>query len=198
MRGIVSAAAKKFKAAGSVSLNVRTRDRFTVAMKLDCSEIIPGKLWIGPYLQTQDAGELRRAGITVVISLQSDEDLGAYGISILMLANALQAEGIRLARVPIQDFSKEALERKLPEAVLELLSALESPGARVYLHCTAGINRAPTTAAAYLIFSRRVAAREAWAFLTAKRHCSPYLDVLERYADSLRPCALESSGKGSS
>jgi len=154
-------------------------------MKLDCNEIIPGRLWVGAYLRAKDAGELRRAGIRAVISLQSDEDLELYDISIPMLAQALRAEGIRLIRIPIQDFSKDALERKLPDAVSRLLDALEPAAARVYLHCTAGINRAPTAAAAYLIFARNMPAREAWGFLTARRHCSPYLDVLERYAGSL-------------
>jgi protein-tyrosine phosphatase len=174
---------------------VQFRDKFTVVMKLDCDEIIPGRLWVGAYLRDGDTVELKHAGITIVISLQSDEDLELYDISIPMLTHALRAEGIRLIRIPIQDFSKDALERKLPEAVSRLLSALEPAAARVYLHCTAGINRAPTTAAAYLIFSRNMPAREAWGLLTAKRHCSPYLDVLERYADSLGGGTLESTRK---
>ena len=176
---------------------MQTRDKLTVDMKLDCNEIIPGTLWVGAYLQPEDVRELRHAGITVVISLQSDDDLETYCISIPMLTNALQSAGIRLVRIPIQDFSKEAIEQKLPAAVSRILSELESADARVYLHCTAGINRAPTTAAAYLIFSRNMAAREAWGFLTARRHCSPYLDVLERFSASLNSGTLESSRKES-
>jgi protein-tyrosine phosphatase len=164
---------------------------------LDCNEIIPGRLWVGAYLLPKDASALSRAGITTVISLQSEDDISTYGLSLQELGGALQTAGIQLVHIPVQDFSREAIERRLPEAVAELRKALQPAAARVYLHCTAGINRAPTTAAAYLIRFQGMIARDACAVLTARRHCSPYLDVLERYASTLAPGTAQSSPEAS-
>lgn len=155
-------------------------------MQLDCSEIIPGRLWIGAYLHEQDIEELQRLGVTTVLSLQSEEDLQNYGIQIDLLEQALEKAGIELRRVPIQDFDREALARGLPEAVAVLDELLSEPWTQVYLHCTAGINRAPTTAAGYLILSSGISATAACRKVQECRYCSPPLDILERYEASLK------------
>jgi protein-tyrosine phosphatase len=71
----------------------------------------------------------------------------------------------------------------LAHAVEELESVLKPSDARVYLHCTAGINRSPTLAAAFLIKNKHLSAREAYEYITAKRQCHPYLAVLQEYAE---------------
>lgn len=151
-------------------------------MFLDCSEIIPGRLWVGSYVREGDIFHLQQFGITTVISLQSDEDFASYGISGEKLSRAFESAGIHFRRLPILDFDREALARGLSEAVVELAAEVAKPWTRVYLHCTAGINRAPTVAAAYLIRSRGLSAAVAVAYLTSRRHCSPSLDILERFA----------------
>jgi protein-tyrosine phosphatase len=54
-----------------------------------------------------------------------------------------------------------------------------SAGRRVYLHCNAGMNRAPTIAIAYLHVHRQLPLHEARDFVKARRHCVPYMTVLE-------------------
>jgi protein-tyrosine phosphatase len=54
-----------------------------------------------------------------------------------------------LRRVPVRDFDAAELRSKLPECVRNL-DGLLSAGHLVYLHCTAGINRSPTVAMAFL------------------------------------------------
>ena len=74
----------------------------------------------------------------------------------------------------------------LPQAVEELENALVPLGAKVYVHCTAGINRGPTLAAAYLIKADGLTAQEAYSYVIARRDCSPYLDTLQEYEAYLK------------
>jgi protein-tyrosine phosphatase len=154
-------------------------------MLFDYNQIIPGRLWVGSSVRPEDAKQLRRMGITIVVSLQSSDDLKAARISLKKLVHALSEANIDLRRVPVGDFSKEDLIRRLPRCVAEIEAALAPGWAKAYVHCTAGINRSPTAAAAYLIKSRGMSAGEAWEYVTSKRDCSPYLDVLEKYQASL-------------
>lgn len=155
-------------------------------MPLDCNEIIPNRLWIGRFVGPEEVRSLRHIDITTVFSLQSDEDLERYGISLKTLLKAYAEAGIELRRMLVNDFDKEDLLRNLPQCVAELEVALAPRWSRVYLHCTAGISRSPTVAAAYLIRSRGMTPKEAFEFVEARRHCSPYLDVLEQYATFLK------------
>ena len=155
-------------------------------MILDSDEIIPGRLWVGRYVDPSDIKLLGALGITTLISLQSDEDLAYYGISIARILRACEEDRIDFRRIAIRDFDRVALAQNLPSVVALLESALASSESRVYLHCSAGINRSPTAAAAYLIRSRGLSAREAHDYLTARRNCSPYLTILGQYEMSLQ------------
>jgi protein-tyrosine phosphatase len=155
-------------------------------MALDCSEVIPGRLWIGGFVRDEDIARLAQMGITDVISLQSDEDLLNCGLSARKLLKDYTAAGIRLIRNPVEDFNKAVLADRLPECVNALENALASEQSRVYLHCTAGINRSATVAAAYFIKSGRMSAKDAFRFVATCRRCSPYLSLLELYESSIR------------
>jgi protein-tyrosine phosphatase len=155
-------------------------------MALDCSEVIPGRLWIGGFVRNEDVPRLAQMGITDVICLQSDEDLLNCGLSPRKLLKHYTAAGIRMTRNPVEDFNKAVLADRLPECVATLENALASGQSRVYMHCTAGINRSATVAAAYLIKSGQMSAGDAFRFLAACRRCSPYLSLLEAYESSIR------------
>ena len=155
-------------------------------MILDRNEIIPDRLWVGGFVRPENVRLLVQMGITHVVNLQSDEDFSNYGISLKKLVKAYEKANIELHRVATQDFDKEALEKNLAQSVAELELALKPSWAKVYLHCTAGINRAPTVAAAYLMKSRGMSAEEAHAFISARRSCSPYLALLQTYSGTLK------------
>ena len=155
-------------------------------MILDCNEIIADKLWVGSYIRPEDARFLRQMEITSVLSLQSDRDLAVYGISIEKLLQAFSLSDIEFHRIPTHDFDKQALADNLPQAVEALEKTLAPPCARAYVHCSAGINRAPTLAAAYLIKQKGMSAQEAYDYLVARRDCHPYLEVLNGYESLLR------------
>jgi protein-tyrosine phosphatase len=155
-------------------------------MILDCNEIMQDRLWVGSYIRPEDVPSLKQMGITAIVSMQSDEDLSQLKISLKKLAKAYAAAEIEFHRIPTQDFEQESVSENLPGAVAEIEAALAPRWARAYIHCTAGINRAPTLAAAFLIKTRNMSAREAYDYVTSRRHCSPYLAVLQKYESSLK------------
>jgi protein-tyrosine phosphatase len=151
-------------------------------MLFDYNEIIPGRLWVGSFISPLDSKQLWRMGITSVISLQSDQDLrGQGGTNMKKLIKALKEVDIDFLRLPVQDFNEEDIAKHLGLCALKLEAALAPAWAKVYLHCTAGVNRSPTVAAAYLMKSRGWPAQQAYDYLIEKRNCRPYLKVLERY-----------------
>ena len=154
-------------------------------MILDCNEIIPNRLWVGSYVRPENARYLKQLEITSILSLQSDWDLAFYNINLKKLLHAFAQVDIELRRIPTPDFDKQALSANLPQAVEELERVLAPRWARAYVHCSAGINRGPTLAAAYLIKTKGMPAQEAYDYLVARRDCNPYLEVLQTYAESL-------------
>lgn len=100
----------------------------------------------------QDIEQIREdCKATALLSLQSDICRLAFGID----WEELRAQGERLdlamVNAPMLDFNPPDQRRNLPRAVA-CLSDLLGAGHRVYLHCTAGCNRAPLTALGYLTF----------------------------------------------
>ena len=152
---------------------------------LDISEIIPGRLWVGAYVRPDEIAELQKTGITTVVSMQTDEDLQHCGIAPRELARTYSGSGIDYVRLPTPDFDREGLARDLPATVVELERIMANPASRVYLHCTAGVNRSATAAAGYFIKCRGLSAWEALNYVTSRRSCDPLLDVLEDYAFAL-------------
>jgi len=160
-------------------------------MLADYNEVLPGKLWVGSFFSPEGSKQLHRLGITTVVNLQTDLDLKSEGISLKKLVQALAEVDIDLMRVPLEDFNEQALARDL-SACVDTLELLMAPGwAKVYLHCTAGVQRSPTVAAAYLMKSRGWSAEKACAYLTEKRDCRPYRRMLEQYERTLTVSAQE-------
>ncbi len=154
-------------------------------MIFDWNEIIQDRLWVGSFVRPEDVRFLEEMNISTVLSLQSDQDIAGYSIPTERLLQAYTSAKIQYRRVAIPDFDTQALSTMLAGAVEELETALKPSGARVYAHCTAGINRSPTLAAAYLIKNKRLSARKACEYVMNQRQCSPYLIVLKEYAESL-------------
>jgi protein-tyrosine phosphatase len=154
-------------------------------MIFDCNELLQDRLWVGSFVRPDDILQLKHMGITAIISMQSDRDLSDYNISENKLLQACEAAEIELHRIPTHDFDQSALSANVVQAVLELENALTPRGAKAYVHCTAGVNRGPTVAAAYLIKTMGLSAQAACDYVTSRRRCSPYLGVLQQFETSL-------------
>jgi len=84
---------------------------------------------------------------------------------------------------PIHDFNAEDLEEKLHGAALALKN-LRDQGRSVYVHCTAGMGRAPATVVVYLCLFEGWEPMECDAFLKSYRKvCVPNMRVVQRVVE---------------
>jgi protein-tyrosine phosphatase len=142
-------------------------------------------LAVGEYPTPEDAAWLRAGpAISAVVSLQDDVDLDRKGLSQRALERAYAAHGIRFHRLPVADGDAEALRASLDQSVA-LVAALLTRGERVYLHCNAGLNRAPTVAIAFLHVHRGQTLDAACALMKTHRPCVPYMRMLARHYGSV-------------
>lgn len=118
------------------------------------------------------------AKVEAILSLQSEDCLSALAIDLEGIKRQCVEEGIMFARLPMRDFDKEDQATMLPDAVRHV-AALAATGRRVYVHCTAGINRAPLTVVGYLAFVRGWNANDALKAVKAARPAAnPYMESL--------------------
>jgi protein-tyrosine phosphatase len=144
----------------------------------DVSSVVP-ELWVGSYVEPDDFAWLATAlGIRAVLNLQDDFDLAAKRLVLGDLVQAARASGIAFARAPITDGDVLELARRLPDMVATLAGLIQAHGP-TYLHCNAGINRAPTVAIAYLHVHHALSLRAAIDQVKARRTCLPYVSTLE-------------------
>ena len=150
------------------------------ARRPEVSEILPN-LFVGEYPNVEDVPWLRQTfGISAVLNLQDADDLNLKGLDIAALHNAYRTNQMTFLRTPVADYDCDSLAEALPQA-LELLRTSLQSGNRVFLHCNAGCNRAPTVAIAYLHVYHALSLEEARDFFKARRPCGPYMNVLYRH-----------------
>lgn len=120
-------------------------------------------------MRATDIDRIRReTRATAVLSLQTDECRSHFKIDYAKLQAHGRRRKLAMVNAPMLDFDPPDQRRNLPEAVRSLHELL-SAGHRVYLHCTAGINRAPLTALAYLTFVERTPRDDALALIRQRR-----------------------------
>jgi protein-tyrosine phosphatase len=150
-------------------------------LDLDIDEVAED-LWVGRYPSSPEfvhtlAGQV---GINSIVSIQTDLDFRLLGVNWPAMEGYLKRQRIAVARVPISDFDERDLEKNMSEAVAAV-HFFRATGHRVYLHCTAGLNRSPTVAVAYLVAHQRMDLDAAWSQVTTRRQCAPTRKVLERW-----------------
>jgi protein-tyrosine phosphatase len=147
------------------------------------AEILPEVL-IGEYPRLEDIEWLKRThAVTAVHNLQDDDDLRLYGLDLRSLSETCNRASIRMVHTPIPDGSAGQFALHL-EGALGDLKELTDAGERVYLHCNAGMNRAPTLAIAFLRAHRGMSLNEAMAHVKQRRACGPFMTILEEYFGS--------------
>jgi protein-tyrosine phosphatase len=136
------------------------------------------QLLIGEYPTPEDAEWLHGSrAVSAVVSLQDETDLDRKGLSLSALQRAYAAYGMHFHRVGVADGDVEQLRERLDD-VVALIAELIQHGERVYVHCNAGLNRAPTVAIAYLHVHRGLSLDAACALVKAQRPCVPYMRLL--------------------
>lgn len=146
--------------------------------------IVTPELFVGPApVDTQDFLQLRGLGVTAILSVENPEEDGVAD-AIEEESQAARGNEIHFTNLPVTDFDRLALARKLPEGV-KLLDDLLASGKVVYLHCTAGVNRSPTLAVAYLHWSLQWPLEKALEHVFECRNCVPDGEAI-RIADQRR------------
>jgi hypothetical protein len=136
---------------------------------LNWGEVAPGIL-IGTCPMTpEDLRRIRQETATeAVLSLQHQECLAYWGIDYARMRRTGAELGVRMERCPMRDFDVVDQRRHLPDAV-SALAGLQARGCRTYVHCTAGLGRAPLTVLTYLILVAQLDPEAAIALIRAAR-----------------------------
>jgi predicted protein tyrosine phosphatase len=120
-------------------------------------------------MKGSDLARIRaEARVGALLSLQHDLCHAHFGIDYGALRRHGRQLGLKLARHPIRDFDADDARRRLPGAV-RALDALLRAHERVYVHCTAGMGRAPLAVLGYLVFVKGMLLEEARALLRERR-----------------------------
>lgn len=145
---------------------------------MDFDKIV-ARVFVGSSpLSGDDIRQLRQGcGITAVLNLQTDEDFAFWGIDWPTLERCYRECRMEVRRVPVRDFDPDDLRRRLPECVAALAELLRA-GHTVYVHCSAGVNRSPSTVVAYLHWVEGWRFDEAVTHVTTHRACDPYVQSI--------------------
>ena len=142
--------------------------------------------------------------VSAVLAVQHDDCLAKQEIDYPRQVRHGRRLGLTMERCPLRDFDPADQRRGLPAAVRGLYGLLRQ-GHRVYVHCTAGINRAPLVVLTYLTLVEGIGLEEA---MTLLLHARPEIcptweayhgcrqDLTARYEERIRQRAME-LGRGS-
>ncbi|KAL4576079.1 hypothetical protein LXL04_012167 [Taraxacum kok-saghyz] len=111
--------------------------------------------------------------VAYILNLQQDGDIAYWGINLESIVKRCQQLGVRHMRRPARDFDPDSLRSMLPKAVSSLEWAISEGKGRVYVHCTAGLGRAPAVSIAYMFWFLDMDLNTAYDMLTEKRPCGP-------------------------
>ncbi|KAL6597361.1 hypothetical protein ACP70R_046801 [Stipagrostis hirtigluma subsp. patula] len=111
--------------------------------------------------------------VAYILCLQQDKDIEYWGIDFQAIVSRCKEVGIQHIRRPAVDFDPNSLRSQLPKAVSALEWAISQRKGRVYVHCTAGLGRAPAVAIAFMFWFENMDLNTAYDKLTSIRPCGP-------------------------
>ncbi|XP_078155663.1 dual specificity protein phosphatase (DsPTP1) family protein isoform X3 [Carex rostrata] len=145
-------------------------------------------LIVGSCLQTPaDVDKLRNIGVKTIFCLQQNPDLEYFGVDIAAIQEyALKCGDIEHCRAEIRDFDAFDLRLRLPAVVSILHTLIKRNGGVTYIHCTAGMGRAPAVALAYMFWILNYRLNEAYHLILSKRACFPKLEAIKNATADMR------------
>ncbi|MFO7634546.1 MAG: dual specificity protein phosphatase [Caldilinea sp.] len=134
------------------------------------SRVTP-QLYVGPQFNARGKRHLEQAGITAVVNLRTEFDDAAHGLAFP-----------QYCYLPTVDDDSPSIKHF--QKGVDFIHAVVEEGGKVYIHCKAGVGRAPTMAAAYLI-ARGYSLDDALALIERTRPfiaiTPPQMEALRRY-----------------
>jgi protein-tyrosine phosphatase len=144
---------------------------------MDFDQVLPN-IFVGSHPRSnEDIDTLKAVEISAVLNLQTDEDFRRLNVDWNSLDAHYWALGIGVRRVPIRDFDANDLRGKLPQAV-EALDELVKARQTVYVHCSGGVNRSPSTIIAYLCWIERWSLQDAADHVQKQHSCDPVMEAI--------------------
>jgi atypical dual specificity phosphatase len=143
--------------------------------------VILPQLIVGEYLRPDDTDWLKNTmGVASVLCLQDHVDFAGKALLLADLIKAYRTADIHFDHAPVPDGDQQIFCERLP-AILAQLDAQIAARRTVYVHCNAGMNRAPTVAVAYLHERTGMTLDAARDFIKQRHPCVPYMRMLESY-----------------
>lgn len=115
---------------------------------------------------------LRACDGCCAVQLQQEKDPEEWGIDVPHLQDTMRKAGIEFVRAEVVDFDPHSLRKMLPHAAHVIATQLAQQR-RVYVHCTAGLGRAPAACIAYLYWFQQMGLDGAYQHVTKIRPCGP-------------------------
>lgn len=103
-----------------------------------------------------------------------------FDLDIRPIQAACHSLGIAHVRFEIRDFDPFDLRKRLPDAVRVCCEAAASGRGPLYIHCTAGLGRAPAVAMAWMHWCKGYPLQEAVTLLTSIRACNPKVQAIRQ------------------
>ncbi|KAH9326190.1 hypothetical protein KI387_006368, partial [Taxus chinensis] len=149
-------------------------------MGMNYNFVLPD-LIVGSCLQNPaDVDRLKDIGVGTIFCLQQDPDLEYFGVDIGAIQRHVEDyDGFQHIRAEIRDFDAFDLRMRLPTVVGTLLKAVKNGCGKTYVHCTAGLGRAPSVALAYMFWVRGYKLEHANKLLQSVRPCFPKLEGIK-------------------
>ncbi len=129
--------------------------------------------------------------VDTIVNLQTDGDFEGLGLRWDLMWQHIVSRGIDVVRVPIEDLNERSMKQGMDQAVAVVTERLRS-GERVYLHCTAGINRSSTVAAAVLAGPFEMGFLRSMEHISSRRRVAPYLGLVQRWLEANYPSYSDS------
>uniref|UniRef100_A0A7S1XJM5 Uncharacterized protein n=1 Tax=Erythrolobus australicus TaxID=1077150 RepID=A0A7S1XJM5_9RHOD len=135
---------------------------------------------LGPYPQVEsDVDEIIAAGAGAVLNVQTETDFYKRQIDWDLLSACYERKGIPVVLHPIEDFDGSSLEKHLLAAAAHVKKFVDQ-GLCVYIHCTAGMGRAPAVAIAHMVQAENISSAEALQRIKSVRpKVGPNMAVIE-------------------
>lgn len=113
------------------------------------SRVTPA-LYVGPQHRANGKRALAQAGIAYILNMRSEFDDATHNLTLDTPPDGSPADArASYCHLPTPDDEAPSMAH-LAQGIAFIESAIGS-GGKVYIHCSAGVGRAPTMAAAYLI-----------------------------------------------
>ncbi len=130
-------------------------------------------VFIGPYPQLEeDVNAMAEAGVTGVFNVQTEIDFAHRGTNWPRMLQYYEENRIIAVHYPIHDFNEEDLKSKLYKGATILNDMINNKGLKVYVHCTAGMGRAPAIVLVYLCLYQGMEPDESDLFVKSFRSVS--------------------------